>query len=223
MRAWDGAGGIGVFLRILTKIRYLLDTFRALFSVLTPPELVDGASEWTFTVGMWRFGARKYALWATNYPGQTFTRTTATATLPSSSTPPLMTTKRAHQIPSEGATNVRCVAMRGAKSVFSVDGSGHWSPTAPTNTFCSTISSMATQQAGQSEHWQVYLVELDVDYCGAKACKAPLLLLDMWYTRSIVRAWDGAGGIGVFLRILTKKRISPLICSSRWRGITPCW
>ena len=50
---WDKAGGDGAILRIMTKIRHLLDTFSALFSVLTPPDLVDSASECAFAAGIW--------------------------------------------------------------------------------------------------------------------------------------------------------------------------
>ena len=42
---WDGAGGGGSILRILTKIWYLLDTFWADSTLLGQQNVVDGASE----------------------------------------------------------------------------------------------------------------------------------------------------------------------------------
>ena len=101
---------------------------------------------------------------------------------------------------------MRCVGMWGAKSVFSVGGGRYRSSTAPTNACCSIISTILTPLPTQSAHLQVDLVGLNLDYHGTGSCKAPLLLLNIRYARSMVCVWDDAGDDDATLGILTKIR-----------------
>ena len=87
-----------------------------------------------------------------------------------------------------------------------VVGSRYWSPTVPTNTLTSIISGILTQQVSQRGALPLPHVELDHDNRGGISCTAPLLLVVIWYARSMVCGRDGADGGGAILKILTKIR-----------------
>ena len=102
------------------------------------------------------------------------TTVAATTALPLRARWLLLITKLTRQIPSEGATNERLVAMWGAKSMRIVVGSRHWSSIAPNNTFTNTSSSILTQQASQRAHLQVFDVGLVPVNRGAASCTSSL-------------------------------------------------